>query len=70
MGDKMGKILEKYYDYAKTKGAYMLRIRLAMHTGWSTAKIRTLEDSKANIEKVRTVLKELLNTNDIPNFVK
>lgn len=64
----MGKVLEQYYDYAKKKGAYVLRMRLSLRTGWSTAQIRKLNDSKANIKKVRDALKELLNTDDIPNF--
>lgn len=64
----MGKVLEQYYDYAKKKGAYVLRMRLSIRTGWSTAQIRTVPDSKANIKKVKDALKELLNTEDIPNF--
>ncbi|MCI0513761.1 hypothetical protein L0128_11150 [candidate division KSB1 bacterium] len=64
----MGRILEQYYDYAKTKGAYVLRMRLSLRTGWATNQVRTLPDSKANVKKVRDALKELLKTDDIPNF--
>lgn len=64
----MGKVLEQYYDYAKKKGAYVLRMRLSLKTGWSTAQIRTLADSKINVKKVRDALSELLNTDDIPNY--
>jgi len=64
----MGKILEQYYDYARKKGAYILRMRLAMLTRWPTLKIHSLEDNQANIKKVREALKELLNTDDIPDF--
>jgi len=64
----MGKILEQYYDYAKKKGAYVLRMRLSIKTGWSTAQVRQLVDNKANIKRVRDALKELLNTEDIPNY--
>lgn len=64
----MGKILEQYYDYAKKKGAYVLRMRLSLKTGMSTSQIRSLPDNKVNIKKVRDALKELLNTEEIPNF--
>lgn len=64
----MGKILAQYYDFAKNKGAYTLRMRLAMLTGWTTAQIHTLEDSKANITRVRNALKQLMKTNDIPHL--
>lgn len=64
----MGKVLEQYYDYAKKKGAYVLRMRLSLRTGWSTAQVRSLNDSKANIKKVRTALRELLGTDDLPTF--
>lgn len=64
----MGKILEQYYEYAKKKGAYVLRMRLSIKTGWSTNQVRNLNDSKANIQKVRSALQELLNTDDIPEF--
>ena len=64
----MAKVLEQYYDYAKKKGAYVLRMRLSLRTGWSTSQVRTLPDSKANVRKVKQALQELLNTNDIPNF--
>lgn len=64
----MGKILEQYYDYARKKGAYVLRMRLSIKTGWSTSQVRKLSDTKANIQKVRSALQELLNTNDIPEI--
>ena len=64
----MAKILEQYYDYAKQKGAYVLRMRLSIKTGWSTSQVRKLNDSKVNIQKVRSALKQLLNTDDIPQF--
>lgn len=64
----MGKVLEQYYDFAKKKGAYALRMRLAMMTGWTTVQIHKIEDSKTNIIKVKTALKTLLKSNDIPNF--
>ena len=64
----MGKVLEQYYDYAKKKGAYVLRMRLSLRTGWSTSQVRDLNDTKANIRKVRDALKELVETDDIPNF--
>ncbi|MBN1348747.1 hypothetical protein JXJ21_04995 [candidate division KSB1 bacterium] len=64
----MGKVLEQYYDYAKNKGAFVLRMRLSLKTGWSTARVRSLTDSKVNIKKVRDALIELLGTKDIPNF--
>jgi hypothetical protein len=64
----MGKVLEQYYDYAKKKGAYVLRMRLSLKTGWSTSQVRTLPDTKVNIKKVRDALKELLNTDDVPNY--
>jgi ribosomal protein L29 len=64
----MGKVLEQYYDFAKKKGAYALRMRLAMMTGWTTVQIHKIEDSKNNIAKVKTALKTLLKSNDIPDF--
>ena len=64
----MGKILEQYYNYARKKGAYVLRMRLSIKTGWSTSQARKLNDTKANIQKVRSALQELLNPNDIPEF--
>jgi len=64
----MAKVLEQYYDYAKKKGAYVMRMRLSLRTGWSTSQARNLPDSKANIRKVKQALKKLLNSNDIPNF--
>lgn len=64
----MGKILEQYYDYAKKKGAYVLRMRLSIKTGWSTNQVRQINDTKANIQKVRSALQELIGTEDIPEF--
>lgn len=64
----MGKILEQYYDYAKKRGAYVLRMRLSLKTGWSTQEVRELNDTKANIKKVRDALKSLLGSDDIPTF--
>ena len=64
----MGKILEQYYDYAKKKGAYVLRMRLAIKTGWSTSQVRQINDTKSNIQKVRKALQELLGTDDVPEF--
>ncbi|MCI0515348.1 hypothetical protein L0128_19210 [candidate division KSB1 bacterium] len=43
-------------------------MRLAMVTGWTTTKIHALEDSKANITRVRNALKQLMKTNDIPHL--
>ena len=64
----MGKVLEQYYDYAKKKGAYMLRMQLAMQTGWTTSRVRLLADNAKNIQRVRRALKNLLKTKDIPRF--
>jgi len=64
----MGKILEQYYDFARKKGAYVLRMRLSIKTGWSTSQVRRLSDSKSNIQKVRNALQELLGTDDVPEF--
>lgn len=64
----MGKVIEQYYDFAKKKGAYALRMRLAMMTGWTTSQIHKIEDSKVNVNKVKTALKTLLKSNDIPNY--
>lgn len=55
----MGKILESYFDIAKTKGGIIFQVKLAMITKMSKKKAYEAPDSDENIRMFEEAMKNL-----------
>jgi hypothetical protein len=64
----MGVRLTKAYDLAKAHGGLPAQMRLAIKTLIPSEKAKTEPDSDVNINKFKEALKEILNTQNPPNF--
>jgi hypothetical protein len=64
----MGARLVKAYELVKAQAGLPAQMRLAIKTLIPSAKAATEPDSDENINKFKEALKEILNTQNPPNF--